>query len=687
MIQDFMLEAVRGWFPVLAGRSYRLPVLSDGLSTSLAATYEPIKAAGALRAMGERPNILEILKNESGPAADYALLTALREVGAATAQAIVDLLLLRKQKAGLCGLIELFHELDEPICRTIVEHVDELFPALRLAAQSKDDQVRLNVLEIISRGYAYRAAYLVDTAMHDRVARVREAAADTLYALADQLLKTSPIPDLHHDKLDPARARGLNVDLEDYMEDRRQVIGAIEGSLASYNIHLQPKVIETAMWFVDELDQKFWSIVGVPGSRAAHAAISVIVGVKSPRLVPFCITGLHYSTFRAPLSKVLGLCTDMAFIEEWIRQSWRLGEPKIHRAMASIKELAVLKRKAVELMQLPPALMRHLPRWIMATGLPEQVKLDFLKNLYRRGDEQMRRSTVKSMLPCAGERVISLLKAISRDNDERTAAVARFELAHRFPLEYPPSDLLEPPKAAAAPSSQVWGRPGSDLTFEKYWDIYDTEPDPQRREIGLRVFDGDASAVRLLARQMNAAEPSDRLKALRIATLLGLGEKFVQQIYRLSHDPNPEVRSAAVSALGRLPGPVSQHLLRTALQDSDARVQANAVEAIEHKGGEQITEDLLPKLASPDNRVRANAVKALLKLGVREAAITLLRMLDDPNRAQRISALWLIENMGLFILASRVMKLAQADQDNLVRSRARKLTGQITGQLPVGAAQ
>ena len=637
--------------------------------------------------MHERPDVLEILKNEGAPAADFALLTALREVGAASAQAIVDLLLLRKQKVGLRGLIELFHDFDEPLCRTIVEHVDELFPALRLAAQSKDDQVRLNVLAIISRGYVYRAAYLVDAALHDRVGRIREAAADTLYALADRLLETSPIPDPHRDRLVPERACGLTVDLADYVEDRRQVVGAIEGGLISYGIHLQPKVVEAAMWFVDELDQKLWAVVGEPGSRAALAAVNIIAGVKSPRLVPFCMAGLHYSTFRTPLAKALGLCTDMAFIEEWIRQSWRLGEPKISRAMAGIRELVVLKHRAAELMRLSPGLLRRLPRWIMATGLPEQTKLDFLRDLYRRSDEHMRRTTVLGMLSCAGERVIPLLRAVSRDSDERTAAVARFELALRCPLEYPPRDLLAPPRPAAAQPGHVWGRPGSDLTFEKYWEIYDTETDEQRRTIGLQVFDGDASAVRLLARQMNASDARDRLKALRMATLLGLNETFVEHVYHLSHDPDPEVRSAAVSALGTVPGPASQRLLKRALQDSDPRVEANAVEAVGQTGGEEVTEDLLPKLTSPDNRVRANAVRALLKLGAREAAVTLLRMLDDPNRAQRISALWLIEHMGLCVLAERVTKLAQTDQDVLVRSRARNLTTRFAGQIPAGAAR
>jgi hypothetical protein len=634
--------------------------------------------------MAERSDILGLLKTEAAPGADLALLAALGEVDAVTAEEIVGLLLLRKERVGLQGLIELFHDFDEPIRRTIVEHVDELFPALRLASQSKEEQVRLNVLQVIQRGYVYRAAYLVDSALHDRSPKVREAAADTLYALADQLLKTSPIPELDRHSLAPEETRTLNVDLEDYIEDRRQVIGALEGGLACYGMHLQPKVIEASMWFVDELGLKFWAVVGVPGSRPAHAAVSIIAGLKSPRLVPFCITALHYSTFRAPVAKSLGLCVDTAFVEKWIRQSWRLAEPKIGRAMTGIKELVILKERAVELTQLSPALQRHLPRWVMATGLPEQARLDFVKDLYRRGDPSMHRAVASNMLAYPEEKAVSLLRAIARDSDERAAGIARFELALRFPLEYPPSELLEPRKTQILQNGGVWGRPGSDLTFEEYWKACDDATDEQRREMGLQVFDEDASAMRLLTRQLASSSPADRLKALRIVTILGLGEKLVEHVYRLSHDADPEVRSTAVAALGHLPGPVSSRLLRKALNDENVRVQANAVEAVERTGDADLAADLLPKLASPDNRVRANAVKALLKLGIREAAITLLRMLRDPNRAQRISALWLIDHMGLFTLASQVMRLAETDQDAVVRGRARNLTSRISGHQAAG---
>ena len=296
----------------------------------------------------------------------------------------------------------------------------------------------------------------------------------------------------------------------------------------------------------------------------------------------------------------------------------------------------------------------------------------------------MHRAVVLGTLPYSEEKAVSLLKAIARDSDERAADVARFELALRFPLDYPPGELLEPRKTETLQPGNVWGRPGSVLTFEKYWKAYDDATDEQRRETGLQVLDGDASALRLLTRQLTSSNPADRLKALRMVTILGQGENLIEHVYRLSHDTDPEVRSTAVAALGHLPGPVSKRLLKRALNDENARVQANAVEAADRTGDADLALDLLPKLASPDNRVRANAVKALLKLGIREAAITLLRMLRDPNRAQRISALWLIDHMGLFTLASQVVNLAETDQDAIVRGRAKNLTSRIPGHETAG---
>ena len=152
--------------------------------------------------------------------------------------------------------------------------------------------------------------------------------------------------------------------------------------------------------------------------------------------------------------------------------------------------------------------------------------------------------------------------------------------------------------------------------------------------------------------------------------------------------PRTEISTSSVGTWNERPSlklndPTARQILRGALLDQDARVQANAVEAAEETGDPAIIRELLPKLGSPDNRVRANAVKALLRLGVREAAQALLLMLKHPNRAHRISALWLIDHMGLFPVATRVFELARADEDPVVRDRAKNLASRLSASLAV----
>ena len=103
----------------------------------------------------DRP-IFGILVDEKDPAADAALLAALDDAELPTCQAIVETLIARKTKEALKGLVAKFHLLDEPLRRMITEEMDSLFSVLRECSQSRDEQERLNVLELIRRGCVYQ---------------------------------------------------------------------------------------------------------------------------------------------------------------------------------------------------------------------------------------------------------------------------------------------------------------------------------------------------------------------------------------------------------------------------------------------------------------------------------------------------------------------------------------------------
>ena len=136
-----------------------------------------------------------------------------------------------------------------------------------------------------------------------------------------------------------------------------------------------------------------------------------------------------------------------------------------------------------------------------------------------------------------------------------------------------------------------------------------------------------------------------------------------------------------MGVLSDLPGPTTTRILRDAVNDPDARVQANAVEALDRLNVEDRLPYIKAKLSSPHSRVRANAVRALLRVELREAGEVLLDMLEDPSQAHRLSALWVIERMRLRSVLHRIVELSHGDPDERVRQRAQRVFRDLGAQV------
>lgn len=630
--------------------------------------------------MATDPSIFAILQDSKDPAADDALLAALHQAEPPTALAVIETLLIRQNRRGLLGLVERFHLLDESLRQAVILDVDRLFGTLREAAQSRDEQVRLNVLALIREGRLYRATYLLDGCFRDRSSKVREAATDTLHHLAEDLLRLSsdPLSDETPIGPEPVSVPLDPAEMESRAEDRRQLVGAIEAGLTTFDLHRQPLVVEVAMWFADDLGAASWAVFSAPGSRATQAAMLLLANSPSPRFVPFAMATLASTNTRAQTAHILNVCPDASFLTEWTRQSWRLVQPKLARALVVVRELAWIDKRVLDLSQSPDDFQRLFPRWLLATGLAPERKTDALKEFYRRADRVGRLAVVWALTQWPDPRADGFLRSLALQSDPELSRVARMELARRRPSDYPLSSII-PADAQGVATKKLKESLPPRVSLERYWETFDCLNDQERVSQGREMLDRVPQGRRNLALRLGDPSPTHRVRALRIMTVLGLVAEFEEYVYPLCHDPEAEVRSTAVAALGTLPSPTSRRLLNNALSDQDTRVQANAIEAVEKIGGSSaIGSELLPMLKSPDNRVRANAVRALLKLGVRDAAEALLSMMLDKDRAQRLSALWLIENMGLFNLAKRVSQMASVDADAQVRVRARGLIEQLT---------
>ena len=137
--------------------------------------------------------VLEILQASENPCADEVLVEGLARAEPVYREAIVEALLARCSKTGLCGLVTHFDQLVPKLQTRVLEQAEGLFSALRSSIKSKDLQTRQNALELIRRTGSYRLAYLLSLALHDSSAAIRQRAAEVLRELADRYFRQEKI--------------------------------------------------------------------------------------------------------------------------------------------------------------------------------------------------------------------------------------------------------------------------------------------------------------------------------------------------------------------------------------------------------------------------------------------------------------------------------------------------------------
>jgi len=163
--------------------------------------------------------------------------------------------------------------------------------------------------------------------------------------------------------------------------------------------------------------------------------------------------------------------------------------------------------------------------------------------------------------------------------------------------------------------------------------------------------------------KLNSKRSSDRLRALRLILALSLCDHFEKDIFAAANDTSPEVRAAAMAALGQIGGETSRRICERALCDRSPLVQAAAIDALDQMRAERRAELVGPKTDSEDADVRAAAVRCLLKMRMQKAAGALITMLQDDRADHRCAALWVVDQLKLATLAPRISEFARSDPD------------------------
>lgn len=615
--------------------------------------------------MTARLAILDILADLEGDAADEALVAALSVVAPARQIEIVRLLLARKQTVGLTGLPSLLHKLDPQARLTLIEQSDCLFGALRTSARSSNAQTRQNTLEIISESGDARLAYLAAHAIHDGSPRIRAQAAATLFHLAQEHLHDAKQAshEIREASLANATAGRTTAKIfRSIAESREFIVAALDESLEHYESHHRPEIVEAAMFYATDLEPSLLKQSTIKRGKLSHAIEEILSQRLRPEHAQFVYIALSFQELRRKIVTILSRCHDSAFFYELIRLQWLGRDPHVRRHLAAIRRLSWLVDGYEATFNLPVDVAIAMPAWLLPLGLPVGEKISLLLNLLMLDDARVHRAAAWALTKIELPEATTALHSLLEHQDESVRRIARRELDHR---EHSERSYQKPRTMKSRPDE--WARlleaAGIGEDFESIWQNYERLDPGLAKRAGHHALKYINSFVMCLQTKLLSKSPADRLRALRIAQTLFLGKHFQKDVFAAANDTDVDIRTAAIATLGQVEGETTRRILERSLLDSSPVVRVAGIESIDALRLPHAKEMIEPLTDCDESDVRAAAVRCLLRQRSPNAANTLMRMLIDKRPDHRCAALWLVDQLKIHTVASRIRVVAEADPD------------------------
>lgn len=597
------------------------------------------------------PRALDMLSNESNTAADAAMAEAIVYLDGPVKEKMFRMLLSRKHTPSLARVVGQFHDADESIKLFILEHVHELTEAVRGAIDLDKFTDRTSAIElIVQSNKGCLVGFLVD-ALQSRCPRTSKLAAAALNIITAQLLQQ-----LKHSSNEQETAN--LIDLENHLAE------ALKRSIRIWDKHKQPQAMEAAMWCSHRLHGAFQTKLRDPRSNISSTLNKILKESVNPGIAGFVLCALSMPTIRAAAAKAIGEAQDFSFIQAIVRHGELLKNNEIKQGCQWIRQCRWFEHSLDDLLKLDKKDAVRAVRLLSAMGSSAQKKSVILRELMQLDDHAWPMAVLEHLQRDTSRETNEMLTLMAVRCSNKVAQFATNELRRRY-------------GAMDSTSNSVSTNERDSL--DRYCNDYNRLSIEQRNSLIHEMKRNTDGTLRTLRAKLVTGHPIDRARALQLTQQLDVVRELSEQIYRLTHDLDPLIRSLAVAMLSKLPSTTTRRILKTAIADADDRVRANAVEVMDQLRDPDRKQYIEPMLKSEDHRVRANAVVSLLKLGQRKAGDTLIHMLEDSSRSHRLSGLWVIDRLNIEAMSPRVEHMMLNDADSRIRLLAKRIKEQFSG--------
>ena len=637
--------------------------------------------------------LFDTLVTSNNEAADDVLLEALRLGVEREQRQVLWALLRRRTVRGLGGVVALYDRLPEPLQLHVLRNIKLFHGALRECGRSNTLPLRLAALKLIALGRQGRLAYVLSENLHHEDAAVSKAATEAMVALARWVSTESR--KLQKDGIEGLRDRGIEGLEEahpsipespdpsipqsachDLLDQRPEIEAAVARAMDVHRGRHGQDLLRAALLLCDWPGSRTLAILKTTRHGGQSAMVRRLQQPPAAEHVEAFLLGATHGQLRSHFGVAFSHIADAPVLDALLRKTHWLKDHHLQLCVHQVNrgawwEDATLVRDAE---RRDPEEAAKIGEWIAASGLHDVVQDERLEKLRAYASHRDCFDARLRLLRAAARRKrngsVVLLQAFLTDPDERLVRMAAREIVRRRPPDFE-TVLLQRMTSAPPSVRRVIARAIGQAGFEHYWQRFDRLPRPVRRQAGRAMFKILPDALQRLQRRLTDGPVEHRVKAMQMAQELGVADALRQTLVQLCTDPNPRLRSKAVSVVGGVESVPADVLVDRLVNDADARVRANTIEALEAKGDRQF----LPVLAqrardAATARERANAVKALHTMKVSTAGGQLLLMLRDERPDHRVSALWALRQIGWWQLLGEVGRLAKSDANLKVRRYA-----------------
>lgn len=594
--------------------------------------------------MSQAEKIYGYLAQTSNSAADKALLLGLESAEEPYQTSILETILDRGDAATTAYLVSRYHLFTSDRQKLLDQRVVGLYLGLCRCADAGSSQTRQNALTIIQRSRFYRLSYLVGHMLRDKDQAISRHAGRVMLELALWVRRKNRM-------LEPVESESVDLENPNITEDaanRQYLMMALKTAVNNFNLHQRKEAVLAAMYLVPADQDRFWQNCFEPLDPVCQTVRLFLKHDEEGKLAYFCLSALKKEHLRPTAARAIAKYSSKKTIVELANVFESLNDDQIANKLKLVRQPIWLNPQLMPLGQFSRNEQMALIGFIDAMSIEPQEKAGFLTRFAREATESAA-GKIMEILNRDVERELLTTEFLCCMLNSPHEAIALATLDNLVKLAPPSlnkiiSQLLMSPHQYLRQRAEDYYKK---IAFASYWKNFDSMSYDQQVSAGHAVFKIDPEAHDRWRNCTRMDNPAHRLRAIRIARMLGLIDQHEDIFNVLSHDRDCMVRSCAVGAFEQFNGRLSESsekCLLNSLKDSDNRVRANVIEVLGKCPPQKTSSIIKSFINSDNNRIRANAIKSLLDWKIVSARHAINDMLADKRPAHRRSAIWLLQN-------------------------------------------